>query len=95
MNELRDALESIVQCVSACNSAEEAVEHLVWISDKATEALDAPSEMQQLVEWLEEQLELVTTLSEIYPISRRYPNRAELYEDVLKHIRAEFLGEEK
>ena len=95
MSELREALEAIRDLEPESYSGDNLWLWRRTVLARATQALDAPSDMDELVEWLEECLERVTTLSEIYPISRRYPNRAELYEDVLDYIRAEFYGEEK
>ena len=100
MNE-RDALEDIrteVNCATFAPEEYDLFGTLRLIGQKATEALDAPSEMQRLAEWLEARAK--SYIGREYPPNDHTPvsvspvRRQEL-QIVIDNIRKEFLGEKK
>ena len=116
MSKLRDALKALVACHNGKWEGElvtfppetlsrRALNRKVnqWGSawGQAKQALKAPSEMQQLVEWLEEQgtiesKEELRARAEGQNELRVYASsRVDAYNQVLDYIRTEFLGGEK
>jgi len=67
------------------------------VVETAQAALEAPSEMQQLVEWLEGELVLAREHQDHYGgnFDWYYGGQEIAFKDALDHIRTEFLGEEK
>ena len=88
---LRDALEDIrteVNCATFAPEDYDLFGTLRLIGQKATDALEAPSEMQQLVEWLEAKsgTPYNTALDQGWEMA---------FKVILRHIRTEFLRGEK
>ena len=90
MSELREALEAIRDLEPESYSGDNLWLWRRTVLARATQALDAASDMDKLVEHIESRFEWTTALYETYPVSRRYRNRAELYKDLLDYIRTKF-----
>ena len=114
MSELRDALNWLVHLHHGVSKGgdvidEETGERVpIPVTDSewraalqaAEQALDAPSEMQQLVEWLEREKkdheEWLDRKEAIYDTSTKlYQGSRAAYQETLDHIRTEFLWEGK
>ena len=88
MNELRDALIDIgmeANCASFAPEKYDLVGTLRLMADKCEAALEAPSEMQQLVEWIDGMIDVDLSGDS----AQQYGAHL-----VREHIRTEFLGEE-
>ena len=98
MSKLRDALDDILTeatCASFEPEQYDLVSTLRLMADKCEAALEAPSEMQQLVEWLDINYAgaNIRMLEEASATGKQYTQGyADALDETLKHIRTKFLG---
>ena len=98
MNELRDAL-GVLRDKAALHVMESEsgnIHDWIFVRDVSAKALEAPSEMQRLVEWLEQGEKV---WSQWRPVEEWMGIEGVIFGNLLRvildHIRTEFLGEGK